>query len=718
MFLRGVDETNCYINSERGGRLGQDMREKFGSIINSLIGKNRRGKPLAGIDIAGQFVPDETTPDAVFKNLNAAFLISLCGESHPSYSKAERFMDDLQKDLTWRDAVEFFRQGQSLIVAELEERFLEDKAFQESVNLLYESVSNVRNIINRDEFIERFWDVFFPEGVGLLKHSEETIGSLRRKRSVRIRRLNPSPIQDAAREILFTSNVLLTIPSTSISIQDLGLPEPLRGRLDEIKRERQVYWYDHPVQIGVETKKNEVIYGLKGLDQAIRFEKRRGIVAEEARVNCLISVSVTHEGLQDVAKEYLKEVFKTTRGFQHLTVYALTESDTSRLLDEILLPAAEYYLGEKNTDLLHDVIGVDGEYGRHYSLLKAIAPLWRLFCDSGVRAVFKIDLDQVFPQEELVKETGFSAFEHLKTPLWGAEGEDNHGGRVDLGMIAGALVNHKDIDNSLFTPDVSFPEGSIKGDEWIFFSRLPQAISTQAEMTTRYRGDPFDGRDSCIQRFHVTGGTCGILVDKLRKYRPFTPSFIGRAEDQAYLLSVLFKEPNGNLRYVHKDGLIMRHDKESFVGEAIRFAHIGKLIGDYARVLLFSYYAKWLPWTIEKTKQCVDPFTGCFISHIPISVVFLRFALKGASLFNEGKQKEGFDLLQMGTIRLQKIVKELVRTPNLLEDRFREEKRAWNIYYDTLDRAEEGLKRKDPFAIDMKKRTRRFMMGCKITSDE
>ena len=94
-----------------------------------------------------------------------------------------------------------------------------------------------QSIINQVEAIERFWGIFFSEGVGLLKNRKKNIESLRRKRGIQIRRLNPSPIRDAAREILFTSNVLLTIPSPSMSIEELELPESLKGRLNEIKRE-------------------------------------------------------------------------------------------------------------------------------------------------------------------------------------------------------------------------------------------------------------------------------------------------------------------------------------------------------------------------------------------------------------------------------------------------------------------------------------------------
>ena len=117
-------------------------------------------------------------------------------------------------------------------------------------------------------------------------------------------------------------------------------------------------------------------------------------------------------------------------------------------------------------------------------------------------------------------------------------------------------------------------------------------------MMERYDTPEWDGPTACIERVHVTGGTNGILVDALRRHRPFTPSFVGRAEDQAYLLSVLGRPGDRGadgstprLAYVHAAGLIMRHDKEAFAGEAIAAAEAGKLLGDDVRILQFSAYA-------------------------------------------------------------------------------------------------------------------------------
>lgn len=690
------------------------LKEKIECIIKRLI-SDRRGKDaLTGLDIGDQFRPQETSSEATFRNLNAAFLICLCGKGHALYSKAENYIKELGGQPAWKSSAGFYSRGISLISSEIGDRYSDDEGFRENFDKLYRWCINPQEGFVPEDGIDPFWSVFFPEGVSLFEKREQETALLREKRRIRITRPNPAPISDPAREILFTSNVLLTTPPTK-GIMGLSLPKSLKDRLEKIRGESQIYWYDHPIQIGTDRENNEVVYGLEALNRAIGFEKRRGVVSNDARVHCILSVSVTHSGLQDIAKKCLENMIEGSDGFQHLWVYAFSEADVYRLIDEILLPAAEHYLDFENADLLHNVIGVDGEYGRHYSFLKSISAFWSVLLDNRVRATFKIDLDQVFPQKELIEESGLSALEHLKTPLWGAEGIDEDGNTVDLGMIAGALVNYKDIANSLFTPDVSFPGETVKDDEWIFFSAVPQAVSTEAEMMTRYGEHSFlNGSTRCIQRAHVTGGTCGILVKALRKHRPFTPSFIGRAEDQAYLLSALYRESDNSLRYIHKDGLIMRHDKEVFAGEAIRSASTAKLIGDYGRILLFSYYARALPWSVEKIKRWADPFTGCFVSKIPFTVVYLRLSLKAASFFGKANCDEGSDLLKLGQIRLDKIIRDFLSRANPLRERYIMEGVVWNTYFDVLDKVEHGLKRGDPFALELREKAKKLIESCRL----
>jgi hypothetical protein len=689
------------------------MKQKLEAVIRHIVDD----KDLTEINIPEQFCSSEDERTGSAKKMNAAFLILLSGESHPLHSQAVQYLHELKSDPALLPMVEFYLEGITRIHSEILLLCSEDAEFQKNLNSLCSWTVNPENRGNRQETVEKIRSVFFPEGAGLCERRVEKINELRSRRTIKITKLNPAPIKNPAKEILFTSNILVTIPPASKEIQDLPLDEKLKEKLKGIVQEKQLYWYDHPIPVGIPQENNEAVYGLDHLDRAIEFEKLRGSIDKNTKVICALSVSVTHKGLQKIAKEYLEAELKNKKNLRHLDVYVFTEEDTKQLVENIFVPAVEKYKNCIEHGLLYKTIGVDGEYGRHYSFLKAVSALWKVVVDSDIKGTFKIDLDQVFPQRELAEHSGLSAFEHFKTPLWGADGTDSEGNPVELGMIAGALVNQRDIDDSLFIPDVCFPGDSMRGDQLVFFSALPQALSTESEMMTRYGDDVLDGEKKCIQRIHVTGGTCGILVNSLRKYRPFTPTFIGRAEDQAYILSVLFDGPQKKLRYLHKDGLIMRHDKEAFAGEAIIMAATGKLIGDYIRTLMFSFYARALPWPLEDIKNIADPFTGCFISKIPFTIVYLRFALKAALLFvdtGSERNKQGLEFLQNGIPRLQKTMLELSEEPNPLISQFREEKYGWDLFYDTLDEIEGGLKKGDAFALKLQEKARSLIDGCRI----
>jgi hypothetical protein len=651
------------------------LQKSFETIIHNLIG-DKQTKALCDIDITSQFVPKEDT--AIARNLNAAFLIRLAGKKHPLFNDATSYLDRYTKQTAWTKTVAYFDKMHTLITDEIQANT--DAAFQAALETL-----------SKNPTLENSWKLFFPQASGILENPDEKIKALRQKRKVTITKLHDKPIQDVAKEILFTSNILLTLPPASKNIDDLGFSQTLTQQLKEVAKEKQKYWYDHPIQMGVEIEKNEAIYGLIGLNEAIAYEKEQGSMPQDAKINCLLSVSVTHDGLTNLAKEYLEGELQKVTNIDNLNIFVITEADTDAIIQTLLKPAAKAY-NISGIEDISEIFGVDGEYGRHYSLLKAIAALWQVLIDPKTQATFKFDLDQVFPQKELISQSGMSAFEHFKTPLWGATGLDSDNHPIELGMIAGALVNQSDIAQGLFTPDVTFPKSKATGSQYIFYSALPQALSTQAEMMLRYEDGLYDGKTNCIQRIHVTGGTNGIRIESLRKHRPFTPTFIGRAEDQAYILSVLFCKQKENLRYLHKDGLIMRHDKYAFAGESIQAAHLGKMVGDYVRILYFSHYVHALPWQSTQTKSTIDPFTGSFVSEIPFSVVALRMALETASYFAQDEEEEGTAFLKLGVQRISETITTLHDTPSYLTKRFEKEKDGWDCYYDILDALEKGDK--------------------------
>ena len=656
-------------------------------------------------------LPDPATGQnktSILQTLNAAFLILLAGDAHPSFTEAKTYLDRFSTSPDWEKTAKFYLHSAQLIAQELDHTCEQDAELKANLDQMSTALANAAG--DAVATANAVWSVLFPEGTGIWGQEPERVTQLRQQRTVSIDKLNPNPIENPAKQVLFTSNALLTMPLGSADLSNFDAD--FQFQLAEAADDPQLYWYDHPIPIGIAEESNEILYGLKHLNHAVEFERQQQPDITD-KVNCVLSVSVTHERLQTLGKSYLKQVLAASEPLEQLNIFAFTETDTNTLIDKVLLPILEHSSLEKDAKELLSVFGVDGRYGRHYSFLKAIVPLWHVLVDPEIKATFKIDLDQVFPQAELLEQTGATAFGHLQTPLWGATGKDSAGQPIELGMIAGALVNQRDIHQGVFTPDVTFPDTQLSPDEYVFFSKLPQALSTEAEMMTRYKtGTEIDGETKAIQRIHVTGGTNGILVDSLRRYQTFTPSFIGRAEDQAYILSARGQEPH--LGYAHASGLIMRHDKEGFAQEAIAMAKVGKQVGDYLRILLFSAYAEALPEATDSIKADIAPFTGCFVSRLPITVAMLRFSLKVAHLFNNGKSDEAAEFIHTGVLQLQEGLDFIQGESSKLQQTYKREKAGWQLFYQALERVEKALQADEDWALEVQKAAQGVIENCRV----
>ncbi len=650
-------------------------------IISAVFNKDSK---IQKTQILENFNIHAKNRNDICQSLNSSFLILLCGRDHPEFTRAKDYLKKMEKNKTYASLAQFFTGSLGLISAEIDNRVKNDTDFASRL-LKLSKYSESNTNFSSLESIDAIWSVFFPEAENVFVNKDQRSVELRQRRTVKIKSLNQSPITDPGKQMIFTSNILLTIPDKKTNLNSLGYSEELVKGINLAAREKQAFYYDHPIQIGTKPEANEILYGLNGLNNTAVYEKKTGNMDSDQKLTCILSASVTHKGLQKIAKKYIKEELDKYGNFEHLDIYIFTEEDTEKIIDEIFLPVAEIMNNNKGEELLKTVFGVDGEYGRHYSFLKAITAFWSILIDTDKIATFKIDLDQIFPEKELKEQSGKSAFEHYKTPLWGAQGIDSFGKTIDLGMIAGALVNEKDIHKGLFTPDVEFDNRQdLKLEERFFYSKLMMGLSTGSELATRYGENSIDGKTSCIQRIHVTGGTNGILVKALRKHRPFTPGFIGRAEDQAYLLSVLGNHSTG-LAYLHEDGLIMRHDKEAFAGDAMKAASAGNMIGDFIRTLYFSRYTEILSDNISDIKQTIDPFTGCFVSKIPITTVLLRYCMKAADLFETGNSQLASDFMLQSFERLGKSINFAYGKEDLLQKAYIKDREGWNLFYDVLN---------------------------------
>lgn len=576
----------------------------------------------------------------------AAFLLSLSGDGHPRYAGASRVLAESD------DLAAFFRRELDRVCEEVENRAAANPDFLVAL----QAAAKLATSTPAAEVFAALWAVTFPEGAGVLGDRVGAVDELRRRRRVAIEEVNPNPIADPIAEILFTSNVLVSRGA------DTG---------------KQLYWYDHPIPLDVAPADTELAHGLRSIDAAVGFEMSRH-ADWEGPATLALSLSSTHGGSLPEERALVEGVMSAVGPLHNLRVFCFDERLSRRLWDQVIAAVPVPGSALSPNDPM-PVLGVSGPYGRHYSFLKALAPLWAICIDPQVRGTFKFDLDQSFPQEQLIAETGQSAFEHLTTERWGAQAQGASGEAVDLAMLAGGLVNQEDVDRSIFTPDVRWMWPRMAEDA-IFFSPLVQAVSTEAEIVTR--SDQL--QDGVAQeRIHVTGGTSAALVTGLRRWRPFTPACFGRAEDQAYLISALH-DPTNRLGCVHEPGLVMRHDKADLVPEVIADSASGQHIGDLVRMRLFSAYG-------AAHKTLLDPFTGCFVSKLPITVAALRFAIHALELTDPAEADRYLDL---GRRRLN----ESDGAVATLGESVAREREQWDRYYTALDVLEAGLWSRETWA--------------------
>lgn len=189
---------------------------------------------------------------------------------------------------------------------------------------------------------EAFWKIFFPKGVGMMDNQEKEKADLKVRRKISNIVLNANPITEPIKEILFTSNVLLGMPADTTPIASLPYTDDFKTKLTAASKEKQVAWFDHPIQIGVDQPGNEILYGLIGLDAAVAWEKEKKKIPEDAKMLTALSITCTHTGLQNIAKQYVEEEFKAMpedKKLKHLTILLFSEIETNALCDNVLKPA-------------------------------------------------------------------------------------------------------------------------------------------------------------------------------------------------------------------------------------------------------------------------------------------------------------------------------------------------------------------------------------------
>ena len=129
---------------------------------------------------------------------------------------------------------------------------------------------------------------------------------------------------------------------------------------------------------------------------------------------------------------------------------------------------------------------------------------------------------------------------------------------------------------------------------------------------------------------------------------------------------------------------------------------------------MFSAYAEALPPDIHEIKNSFDPFTGCFISKLPITVTLLRFALKAAALFNEGKSQEAIEFMRTGIPQLLEALDFTRGRPSVLEQAYKREQQGWQLFYSSLAAVEQALEAGEAWALSVQSAARQIVSECLI----
>ena len=185
------------------------------TVFNSAM-RNLFSDPDILFDVQTLF--DPAKKDA--QSATAAFLLSLAGNK-------EAFAY-LEQEAERGNTPEFFLNSLDLIEKEIGQA-AQDPGFEKKLEALARNPT--------DETVLR--NVFFPEGAGLPETRAERVHALREKRVVRISQLNPTPLSEPGSELLFTSNVLLTVPAANTDVDTLGYSDELKSHIRQAVNEEQ-----------------------------------------------------------------------------------------------------------------------------------------------------------------------------------------------------------------------------------------------------------------------------------------------------------------------------------------------------------------------------------------------------------------------------------------------------------------------------------------------
>ncbi|MFW5710603.1 MAG: hypothetical protein ACOCZA_01530 [Spirochaetota bacterium] len=485
-------------------------------------------------------------------------------------------------------------------------------------------------------------------------------------------RTNPHPVKPT--EVVLQLNALYTLPEEAAQ-QHRDLPEQFKLLVRELRADpgQKVADYDHPVPLYEEDSRHELVSCLQELEGDLAFEKQQGVLPDEYRVPVLLSVSVTHAGLDTPTGQWIEWLLKE-KHYRHLEVIVLTE-ERIRAVKRILAEADDgseasgQTAGRATGEDPLEVFSVFGKYGRHFTSLKYAQLI--LEKTHNIRAGFKLDTDEGIRSRDLFEATGSTWFQTLCHRYWGGQAEDSEGNAVELAVNEGEYMNSTDIDKlgykqALRAPDVAVP------NTWTGPNMFFQKSFAHGRMTALY--NTTGSLEEGISHPVVKGGGYGITNHGLRRALPFTFSWVGRAEDQQFYFSGL---PHG-IRGIFHPNLRIAHYKSSVSGAEQKTAAT-RFIGDMYRLIIFKRLVEMLD-----VKYQIDPMPGVFAGELARAQAAFATLLKACEFMVHKNQTAARYILEQGVDELLDLEDRIDRGE--VEAAFRRERAGWDLFVKLVDR--------------------------------
>ena len=80
--------------------------------------------------------------------------------------------------------------------------------------------------------------------------------------------------------------------------------------------------------------------------------------------------------------------------------------------------------------------------------------------------------------------------------------------------------------------------------------------------------------------------------------------------------------------------------------------------------------------------------------------------------------EKGLELVTIGTQQISKAFEFIEGENSALKRQYDNERRGWDVYYDTLDAVEQALDSKNPFALELQQKAKAIIRQCAVGKEQ